>query len=589
MVWGRELSRRIYGISGVVWSKYLDINERGRLVVRLKGYEIDLAKLVSEKKLPGAHIRVLPIIRYMMDKVYEAFMKAFEKFNYNGRFKPVYPLKSNSNPLVVDIIWEHGKKYNWGFNAGTYPEVKLIEKYTNEKPRLLVIDGIKDRKILELLITMKNSWEIIVDIEGLRDAELLSRYHDLNAGLRVKILSKSSGLWSHSSGLDSKFGLSITMLDEIIEKHPWIKEKTVLLHVHAGSQITDKEKLVSIVEETISLYNGLIDLGFKNIKYINFGGGLAYPYNDAGNHVFSANYNLEEYAEIITREVTESAYNMPDIVFEGGRYIVAPHRITVAKIIDYRPHSTPLQGEAISPIIEEIRAAKSIKELNNVARKAREIITRLMVSPPKNIESRRLLEKLFISINREIVDKAYEIISKEKIRALEELVRTPNYVYEELVKPTYRFFASFSMFSHLPDTIIVDQYFKVVPLQRLNEKPSVLGVIGDLTCDSMGEYSLFTTYMPEEVGSEISDLFTSLDHRLIFVPGKAVSLKGIPLHIPGEDEDYYIAFLDTGAYQDMLSMNHNMLNGYPEIIIDIVDGELRITYTNTENAENYPG
>lgn len=588
MVWGKGLARRLYGLTGVVWSKYLDIDERGRLIVKLKGYKIDIAKLVSEKQLPGAHIRILPIIRYMMDQVYEAFMEAFRKFGYKGAFKPVYPLKSNSTPIVVDTIWRYGIKYSWGFNAGTYPEVKLISKYINEKPRLLVVDGIKDNKFLDLLSKMCDSWEIIVDIESMRDADLLSKYQDLNIGLRVKVTSKSSGLWSHSSGLDSKFGLLINTLDEMVEKHPWVPNRTVLLHVHAGSQITDKNRLEDIIRETIILYNNLVKTGFKNIRYIDFGGGLAYPYIEASNHVFSANYSLNEYAEILVKELVKSAENTPDIVFEGGRYIVAPHRITVTKIIDTRPYSTSDRGETSYPIVEEIKNTENIKELVYVSRKAREVITRLMLKFPINIESRRILEKLLTSINEAITSKAYEIIHRDNDKALEELIKTPNYVLEELVSPTRRFFASFSLFSHLPDTIIADQYFKIIPLQRLNEKPEVLGVISDLTCDSMGEYSSFITFLPNNIEYETEDLFTSLDHKLMFIPGKTLRLKGVPLHIPRKNEDYYIAFLDTGAYQDMLSMNHNLLNGYPEIIIDIINDNLKIIYENLESAENYP-
>lgn len=331
-----------------------------------------------------------------------------------------------------------------------------------------------------------------------------------------------------------------------------------------------------------------MNTGFKNIRYIDFGGGLAYPYVEASDHMFSSNYSLNEYAEILVKEVVESAENIPGIVFEGGRYIVAPHRITVTKIIDTRPYSTPEDDETSYPIVEEIKNAENIKELVYVSRRAREIITRLMIKSPINIETRRMLEKLLGSITKAITCKAYEIISKDKDNALKELTRTPNFVFEELVKPSHRFFASFSLFSHLPDTIVADQYFKVTPLQRLNEKPEVLGVISDLTCDSMGEYSAFATSLPSNIETGTEDLFTSLDHKLMFIPGKTLRLKGIPLHIPRKNENYYIAFLDTGAYQDMLSMNHNLLDGYPEIIIDIVNDDLKIQYKNLETTENYP-
>ncbi len=585
MVWGRELARMIYSISGDIRSQYLDVDERGRLIVRIGSEEIVLYDLLRDKGLPGAHIRILPVIRYMMDKVYGEFMDAYRKYGYKGGFYPVYPLKANSEEIVLDTIWSHSAKYNWGFNAGTYPEIKALEKYSGDN-RLLIIDGVKDVDMINLLEKMSSRWRIIVDIEGFRDAELLSGHEELDIGLRIKVLVKGSGLWSHSSGLDSKFGLTITQLDKIIKKHEWIINRAKLLHMHAGSQINDLVKIETVAREAAIIYNGLREMGFR-IEYVDLGGGLAYPYSPSREDYFSPNYTLGEYVDVIVRVFSEET-DHPNLVFEGGRYIVAPHRITAVKIIDQRPYTVggDLGGEY--GLVDEILSSKNIQELNMNARRAREAITRLLANPPKNLESRRLLEKLYGVISRAIAEKAYQLVMEGGFKTLYEATKTLNYVFEEMVKPTHRFYASFSIFSHIPDTIIVNQYFQVVPLQRLNEKPEVLGVISDLTCDSMGEYTRFITRITDE-NIELKDLFTSKDHKLIAIPGKTLVLNAIPLHIPREKEEYYIAFLDTGAYQDMLSMKHNKLQEYPEIIIDKdKNGKTIIIYKNTEQKQNYP-
>jgi arginine decarboxylase len=585
MVWGRELARMIYSISGDIRSQYLDVDERGMLVVRIGGEELTLYDLLKNKDLPGAHIRILPIIRYMMDKVYGEFMNAYKKYGYRGRFYPVYPLKANSEEVVLDTIWSHGAKYNWGFNAGTYPEIKALEKYSGDN-RLLVVDGVKDEDIIDLLEKMSGRWRVVVDIEGFRDAELLRDHGGLDVGLRIKVVVRSSGVWSHSSGLDSKFGLTITRLEKIIEKHEWVVNRAKLLHIHAGSQINNIEKVKALAWEAATIYNGLREMGFQ-IEYVDLGGGLAYPYSPSGEDYFSPNYTLREYADVIVRVFSEET-DHPNLVFEGGRYIVAPHRITVAKIIDYRPYASEENISVEYGLVEEILASKNLYELNMYTRKAREVITRLLVNPPRNLESRRLLEKLYGSISKAITEKAYGLIMENGLETLYEITKTPNYVFEEITKPTHRFYTSFSIFSHIPDAIIVDQYFQVVPLQRLNEKPEVLGVISDLTCDSMGEYARFTTMIKSE-NIELKDLFTSKDHKLMAIPGKTLRLNAIPLHIPREKEEYYIAFLDTGAYQDMLSMKHNKLQEYPEIIMDIdKNGKIIIKYKNIEQRRNYP-
>ncbi|MEM2644804.1 MAG: decarboxylase, partial [Desulfurococcaceae archaeon] len=71
--------------------------------------------------------------------------------------------------------------------------------------------------------------------------------------------------------------------------------------------------------------------------------------------------------------------------------------------------------------------------------------------------------------------------------------------------------------------------------------------------------------------------------KLIAVPGIKLRLRGVPLHLPVRGESYYLVFLDTGAYQDTLAMKHNLIYGAPEIIIDQVNGEVKINFLKHED------
>ncbi|MEM4224842.1 MAG: decarboxylase, partial [Desulfurococcaceae archaeon] len=97
------------------------------------------------------------------------------------------------------------------------------------------------------------------------------------------------------------------------------------------------------------------------------------------------------------------------------------------------------------------------------------------------------------------------------------------------------------------------------------EPPDVLASLSDLTCDSMGEIA---SYISLGVNYSGDYLFTRVDSRLVLVPGLKLKLRGVPLHLPSKKENYYVAFLDTGAYQDTLAMKHNLIYGATEIIID---------------------
>ncbi len=593
MVWGIENSRELYGLKGVLNNQLFDINEKGELVVKIKGKTLSIAELLKKHGLPGANIRILPWIGEMIDYIAGLFLKNIRENNYRGEFRPVYPLKVNHHELVLRSIKRYGGKYSWGWEAGTLPE--LYEALSIKTKGLLVVDGVKDFRGLKRVAENKEAYgEAIIDIESIREARLLEELREhigdkIWVGFRIRPMFRGESIWSSSSGLSSKFGLPLSSIYKIIEKQPWIKDKVIMLHFHYGSQIVTKDALKKMFTEMINTYTVLKEKYLPNLRYIDTGGGLAFDYESTlSGSSYSPDYTFREYVEIMVKTFKEHAEEQgvlpPDIVFESGRAIVAPHRISAAKVIDIRPYISE-SGTEIE-LIEKIQSSKTIKELSEIARESENIINRLL-SFTENIDLKRreLLEGMIKTIYEEIARKTKEIYLMDKDNALKDLAentRTGRPLYRFLTSPSRRFVLSFSLFNVLPDYVILNQYFQIVPCSMLDKRPDVLATISDITCDSMGEISEFISKLPEG----FDDIFTEEDNRLLGIPGKRIILRGIPLHLPRENEEYYVAFLHTGAYQDPLAMGHNMLEEYPEIIIDENnDGELIIRYE--DNVRDY--
>ena len=60
---------------------------------------------------------------------------------------------------------------------------------------------------------------------------------------------------------------------------------------------------------------------------------------------------------------------------------------------------------------------------------------------------------------------------------LEELEKTMASIYT----------VNLSIFQSVPDAWAIDQLFPIMPIHRLDEKPSQRGILADLTCDSDGK------------------------------------------------------------------------------------------------------
>ena len=594
MVWGIENSRELYGLKGVLNSQLFDINEKGQLVIRIKDKEIPVAELLEKHDLPGANIRVLPWIGLMIDYIAGLFIEYIKNYGYRGSFKPVYPLKVNHNDMVLTSIKRYGEKYGWGWEAGTLPEIQKALSYRTRG--LFVVDGVKDLKGLEKVVVNKEAFgEAIIDIESIKEAKLLDKIREklgekIRVGLRIRPMFRGESIWSSSSGLTSKFGLPLSSIYKILDEQPWIRDRIVMLHFHYGSQIVTKKALEKMFTEMINTYAVLKSELLPGLKYIDTGGGLAFDYESScSGSAYSPDYTFKEYVEtminIFKEKSKEYGIEEPDIVFESGRAIVAPHRISVAKVVDIRPYISDLTTDV--ELVDKIRSAKTIKELSDIARESENIINRLL-SYTDNIDLKRreILEGLIETLYREITRKAKNLYleNKEALSQLEENIRMGRPLYKFLVSPSKRFVLSFSIFSILPDYVILNQYFQPVPCTKLDKKPDVLAAISDITCDSMGEISEYISSLPKG----FTEIFTEKDNRLLGIPGKRVILRGIPLHLPSGDEEYYVAFLHTGAYQDPLSMSHNMINNYPEIIIDEDDkGDIIISYKDS-SRDDYP-
>ena len=100
----------------------------------------------------------------------------------------------------------------------------------------------------------------------------------------------------------------------------------------------------------------------------------------------------------------------------------------------------------------------------------------------------------------------------------------------------------------MPDFWGLKQHFPVMPISKLDKKPTRSATIWDITCDSDGEIEFN---------------------------------KQNPLYLHDVDlnkEEYYLGFFLVGAYQEILGMRHNLFTYPNEATIEFdEDGNYKIT------------
>jgi arginine decarboxylase len=597
--WRIEDSLDLYHVNA--WGKgYFSINDAGHVVVRPDtqgGNVIDLYEVVEGLKARDLTtpvvVRFSDILAHRLKHIHAAFAQAIAENNYKNRYAAVFPIKVNQQRLVVQEVYRYGKEFGFGLEVGSKPELLAVMAMTEDaSDRLIVCNGFKDDSYIEAVtLATKLGRTIIPVVENFEELGLILKHAETygvrpKIGVRVKLFSEGSGRWSASAGEKSKFGLFIT---EIVELFNILKARDMLdclqlVHCHPGSQLQDIRRVKDAINELAHVYAELKLMG-AGLQYIDVGGGLGVDYDGSGtNFSSSMNYTLNEYASDVVYRVASvcNARNIPHpvIVSESGRAVAAYHSVLIfdalgsSALDKFRVTGEVAEDysgdqELPQPVRDLFDAYRSVSERRLVecyhdALTAREQVLQMFNLGLLSLEFRALAERLYWATCTKLRDYCRRLE-----RAPEELADL-----ESTLSDTY--FCNFSVFQSLPDSWAIDQLFPVMPIHRLDERPTRTGVLADITCDSDGKIDHFVSLRDVKRALELHDLR------------------------PGEK--YYLAAFLVGAYQETLGDLHNLFGDTHVVHIrlhdeggwwieEIVKGDTAnkvLEYMEYDVAELYP-
>ncbi|MBQ8423863.1 MAG: biosynthetic arginine decarboxylase [Coprobacter sp.] len=545
--WRIEDSAELYNITG--WGlKYFSINDKGHVTVSPKegSAQVDLKELMDELQVRDVSAPVLvrfpDILDNRIEKISNCFKKAAEEYGYTAQNFIIYPIKVNQmNPVVEEIV-SHGKKFNIGLEAGSKPELHAVLAINVDANSLIICNGYKDENYIELaLLAQKMGRRIFLVVEKLNELRLIATIAKRlkirpNIGIRIKLSSSGSGKWEESGGDVSKFGLNSSELLEaldILERNK-MQDCLKLIHFHIGSQVTKIRRIKNALREASQFYVQLHKMGY-NIEFVDIGGGLGVDYDGTRSSASesSMNYSIQEYVNdsiwTLVDACTKNDLPQPNIITESGRSLTAHHSVLIFEVLETTTLPVWDDDEEVSESDHELvrELYQSWDKLNQPglietwhdALQIRDEALELFGLGLIDLRTRAQIERLFWSIAREVYAMANEIK-----HAPEELKKIAKMLPD-------KYFCNFSLFQSLPDSWAIDQIFPIMPISRLDEKPTRSATLQDITCDSDGKIDNF------------------------------ISTKNFNYHLPVHTlgkESYYIGVFLVGAYQEILGDMHNL-------------------------------
>ena len=564
--WTIEDSKELYNICG--WGiSYFTVNDKGNVYVTpcKDDAQIDLREVMDELALRDVESPVLlrfpDILDNRIEKTASCFKKAADEYGYKGENFVIYPIKVNQMQPVVEEIISHGRKFNLGLEAGSKPELHAVIAVQCQSDSLIICNGYKDQSYIELaLLAQKMGKRIFIVVEKLNELDVIAKAAKKlnvrpNLGIRIKLASSGSGKWEESGGDASKFGLTSSELLEALEilEKKNMKDCLRLIHFHIGSQITKIRRIQTALREASQFYIQLHKMGY-NVDFVDCGGGLGVDYDGtrSPSSESSVNYSIQEYVNDCLYTFVEASDRNniphPNIITESGRSLSAHHSVLVIDVLETA--TLPEMDESFEPSKEAHVLVKDLYDIwDNLnqrsmledwhdAEQIREEALDLFSHGLVDLQTRAEIERMYWSVCREINSLAKSLKhTPEELKNLDKLLAD-------------KYFCNFSLFQSLPDSWAIDQLFPIVPIQRLDERPTRNATLQDITCDSDGKISNFVT------NRHISHV--------------------LPVHSLKKNEKYYLGVFLVGAYQEILGDMHNLFGDTNAVHISVKDNGYHI-------------
>lgn len=237
---------------------------------------------------------------------------------------------------------------------------------------------------------------------------------------------------------------------------------------------------------------------------LDCGGGLGVDYDGtrSGDSDMSVAYGLEEYASSVVEAARLrcdlSGVAHPVLCTESGRAMVTHHSMIIVEALSANPE--PPEDETCDQLMSKIRDLSS-KQPRMAANGGAGLYSHAAELQKQGIEMYKLAKKMC----KRVTSDANTI---------------------------YNYHVNLSVFSLVADYWGVGQLFPMMPVSRLDERPTLRGTLVDITCDSDGKIDKF-------IGGGDT----------------------VPLHpLDRERGAYYVAVLLSGSYQEALACKHNLFS-----------------------------
>ncbi len=269
-----------------------------------------------------------PLYLYNADRITHQYTQLQTAFRQSSNVRFFYACKALTNLSVL----KHIKQIGCNVDCSSINEAKLaVHAGFTPENILYTSNGIAFDEIEEAVALGIN-----INIDSLSNLEKFGKKygHSYPVGIRIRPNIMAGGNLKISTGHEnSKFGVPIEQLQDIVQLMQQYNIHIAGLHNHTGSEIKD----VDVFMKVSSVFLEMIPY-FPELQFLDMGGGFKVPYKDGDEGT-----DIQQLADEIMafkRKIADTYQRNFQIWFEPGKFIVSEAGYLLTKVNVIKPTAT---------------------------------------------------------------------------------------------------------------------------------------------------------------------------------------------------------------------------------------------------------
>lgn len=253
------------------------------------------------------------ILRSRMNSV----ANVITKYPYNASFS----IKANTNIHIIKIALEEGNNCD----AMSIGEIQMLLKAGCPVNRILFVPNNVSAAEMQFAIDHK----IMTSCDSLEQLEL---YGSLDKGGKVAVrINPGVGAGHHekvvTGGKKTKFGISEEFIPQILDIAKKYNLTIAGINQQVGSLFMEPDPYIKAASNLLR-----IAMNFKNLEFIDFGGGFGVPYHKLDDEKDFPMEDLRTGLETVLDDFVEKYGKIPRFYSEPGRFCVAEGGVILGRV-----------------------------------------------------------------------------------------------------------------------------------------------------------------------------------------------------------------------------------------------------------------